>query len=558
MSKQKQFKRSSNPAPQSPQSVKAVATRKSFFRKYAYPWTYILTFVLLWIFCSWIYGDVFRRVAESNFITADDGQMKFLTDQAWGDLYWYGRWVLLALKSQLLGGALLSFILTGIVFCADRLFSLPRNWRGSTILLPGLILGWMVWRGTNLYYKNEPSLVFIVPIAVLLLTAIGWGIKGAIRRFAFRNKKTVPAASKVSAYTPYGWIGVGVVFIGLTFSALFFNENEILTARMQIRTMYGDWEGLVDDGLSARRPSRAVAAYYAIGSLRQGQLLQQLFAIPYDFPDAGLDKKEGGEEYGLFLADCNFHAGLINASYRNAMDQVVMNGPSLYYLKRMAVCAIMNGEKALANKYLDIIGKVPFEGTFVEKYRPLANDETLVLSDPDLQSVARLRPQESRFEQQYRTPAFLGYNVGLLSGTDETLVTAIAACLYSKDIRQAMNYIRFYAQKHNGVMPVYVEQAVTILANTNPGVAQEYQAVVQKHTGSLRAFLTAATPLIKERQAESAGKSQEEQQRIKAAYNVKMREALKDDWMGTYFYYYYCENNNPDQVRKAENKGGVN
>ena len=34
-----------------------------------------------------------------------------------------------------------------------------------------------------------------------------------------------------------------------------------------------------------------------------------------------------------------------------------------------------------------------------------------------------------------------------------------------------------------------------------------------------------------------------------------MRRELKADWLGTYVYYYYCENNNPEQVRKQESAG---
>ncbi len=188
----------------------------------------------------------------------------------------------------------------------------------------------------------------------------------------------------------------------------------------------------------------------------------------------------------------------------------------------------------------------------------MLNDSTLITADPELQRVVSLRPMETRVEQLYRTPAFLGYNVGLLTGTDATLETAITACLYSKDIKQAMNYISVYAQKNNGILPTVVEQAITILANTNPNVAQAFSQVVQKNTNALRSFLIEATPLINERKQLSAGKSQEEQERIKEDFNNKLRKAMKDSWLGSYYYYYYCENNDPKQVRKAASNTGVN
>ena len=56
----------------------------------------------------------------------------------------------------------------------------------------------------------------------------------------------------------------------------------------------------------------------------------------------------------------------------------------------------------------------------------------------------------------------------------------------------------------------------------------------------LKAFLSDAKPYVKDRLA--------------------LRRELKERWLGTYFYYYYCENNDPDQVIKRDNteKAGVN
>ena len=53
------------------------------------------------------------------------------------------------------------------------------------------------------------------------------------------------------------------------------------------------------------------------------------------------------------------------------------------------------------------------------------------------------------------------------------------------------------------------------------------------------------------------GKSGEALDRVKVEYNARLREALRDEWLGSYFYYYYCENNDPAQVTPAE-KTGVN
>ena len=52
----------------------------------------------------------------------------------------------------------------------------------------------------------------------------------------------------------------------------------------------------------------------------------------------------------------------------------------------------------------------------------------------------------------------------------------------------------------------------------------------------ISSFLTDARPYAKDR--------------------LKLRSELKEQWLGTYVYYYYTENNDPDQVIKADNLSG--
>ena len=151
----------------------------------------------------------------------------------------------------------------------------------------------------------------------------------------------------------------------------------------------------------------------------------------------------------------------------------------------------------------------------------------------------------------------MGYNLGLMSGTDASLVTAIAACLYSKEVPKCLPHIQFYAQRHGGQLPICVQQAVAIMALTTPEVASAFADVVNNQQLSLQNFFAVAKPIIAERKAATDGKSGEELDRLKVTYNARLREALRDDWLGSYYYYYYCENNDPAQVTPAE-KTGVN
>lgn len=510
------------------------------------PWAYLLTFAGFYVFSTCVYGDMLRRTAEANFITNDSTQMAFLTSQSWGTVYCWGRWLLCSMSNLYVGAALLSLILTLTAVLADKALCIPRRWRGVSALVPGGVVLWMICRGLNLYYKSEPSLLFIIPVAVLLAAAL-LALAG---RFSWGRKKCEVTADAVKAKRAWGWTVPVVLTAALSATTLQWNKAEILTARMQMRMMDGDFEGMVDDAHDLERPTRSVAAYYAIGLVQTGQLLERQFDIPYDFPEMRLERHDGNEEYTIFTGDCSFYAGLINTAYRCAMDYTVLYGPSLYNLKRMAVCAILNNETVLAEKYMTILKKVPFQEAFIEKYEPMIGNSERVDADEELHKVLALQPQEHFFEQNYRSPTFLGYNAGLLRGTDASLETAIAARLYSKELEAAMPLIRVYAQKHGGQLPQSLQQAITIMSTKDPSIDVEFGNIVSMQAPTFTAFITEAKPILDERKRVSEGKSEAEKLKIRDEYNHKLRTALAADWVGTYLYYYYCENNDQAQVKQ--------
>lgn len=501
---------------------------------------YLLGFVLLAVFFGIYYGDVIVRAQQESYVCTDHTAMHYLLGQPLGELYWLGRFALLSCHTPLSGALTLSTVLTLAAWLLDRALCLPLSAPGRRFLglgfMPSVALaGWMMWRGTNLYYKSEPSLFVIIAIGILILSALLAGISALVRR----RWKAKPTAATGKAI-PWGMLLCIATFGACYYAAATVAENTVLTARLQNLCMKQEWQQMIEEARKAHRPSRAVAAYHAIALEETDQLLYGMFDLVYDYPKLKLDKHDGNEEFGIFLADCNYHAGLPNPGYRAAMDHIVMNGPRLYHLKRLAVCAIANGEWKLARRHLDFIAKMPLEKEFVEKYGAMADNPELVKEDAELMHVASLAPKESFYEQNYREPVFLGYNVGLNSGSDATLMTSLAACLYSKDLKAALMRINFLKSKGIPLPPI-VQQAVVIAGMKDPKVANQFPEISTYMQQQVKTFLYTAKPFSSDR--------------------IELRKKLKDEWLGTYMYYYYCENNDPEQVIKETGNGqkaGVN
>lgn len=493
--------------------------------------TYALGFIGLYFFLAWTYGDVLWRAEQESYISTSTDTMHYLLSQSFGRLYWLFRWALLIFKWPVVGGMVLALIYTLTARLTDVAFCVSRKWEGLGFVVPVAQIGWMLYRGFNLYYKNEPSLFIVIAMAALIVMGLIALVTWLVGR---KKKKAEEASSRDLWVRPYGMVVTLLLVIATSCTARYFNENVILTAQLQKMQWAQEWDDMVSLARSARQPSRSVVAYHAIALEETDQLLDGMYEIAYDFPKLKLDSIDGNEEYTLFTPDCNFHAGLLNASYRTCMDRVVMDGPRLFYFKRMAICALLNDEKALCRKYLALIDNMPFEGSFVEKYTAMLNNPKLIQDDPELAHVLSLKPQESCFEQQFTNPIFLGYNVGLLKGSDATLMTSIAACLYGKDIQNALPRIQVLIQKGRP-LPKCVQEALCIAALKNPGMLEQIPQVGKFVPSEISSFLMDAKPYINDR--------------------LKLRHELRKQWLGSYVYYYYTENNDPEQIRTTTNEG---
>jgi len=503
---------------------------------------YAAGFVLLYVFCAWTYGDVFAWTEQNSFVTFDAASMKHLTDQPLGHVYWAGRVLLSLYKWPAAGALLLAAILTGTAWTLNALLRVPVLWRGLAFLLPAGELLYFVSRGIMLYYRGEPGILFAWPLlvwivlgaALLLSRCPAW--LGKARRVRTQG---VPAASSVAVPTfdaaralrPL--LVVLVLLGGLNLGVCRWAENTIVAARMQRSVERADWDGMVDAALSVRRPSRTIAAYYAIALTQKGQLLERLFELPFDYPEAPGDTLHGSEELANYNTDASFFAGIINTSAQTAMELMVHGGPRIQLLKRMALCALLNGERALAEKYFHVLEKVPFESAFVGKYRPMLTDTTLIAADATLACVRSLYPFEDIFSQRYRTPTFLGYNAGLTSGSNPTLLTSLATCLYSKDMGSIL--LRTPLLRTRQSLPLCALQAIAIAALKQPELLNQYPEVNSFVQNEVQAFLRDAAPYSKDKK--------------------KLRSELKEKWLGSYMYYYYCENNEQHQTKPVKGSG---
>ncbi|MDO4211988.1 MAG: DUF6057 family protein [Bacteroidales bacterium] len=509
---------------------------------------YGIGFLLLAVFCCWTYGDVFRQIAEEDFVCSDAEAMTFVRRLSMGYLYWGARYVLLVFKNQWLGGILMAALLTLSAWLFDRLLPASKTMLRGLGFLPVVgLLSWMVYRGYNLFLRCEIS-TFVIQVLALFAVALVCGVVGCLIHRGCKGVEAEAAKPSRLQTIPVVAIVALLAYCGLTWQAFVPGENVRISCKMQNLMIEEDWEGMTEAALTCKQPSRSVAAFYVISLVQQNNLLDRVFDIPYNYPKIELDNIGGSDEGVNYIADCNLYAGIPNAGYHTSMENHVMLGPRLHNYKRMAICSILSDEKELAERYLHLIGKVPFEQDWVDAYTPYVGHPELLKQNPTFARILELYPREDKFEQNYRQPIFLGYNAGLLSGSDATLLTSVATCMYSKDLNNLLLRTNFLQQKMP-TLPTVVQQSIAVASVNREGLLDQYPSCKANRMliSELQSFVTEAHDYLDRMK-------QTDDTEAKNAVRQEMARDLRENWLGTYYYYYYC--GNIDQtVQKAESHG---
>lgn len=496
----------------------------------------VLMFASLWIFCSWVYGSVFHLSQQTSYFAWSETLMRFLLQQPFGWLYAAGRLLLTTFHYPALGGLVLALLLSACSWLVQRIFRLSGWWRVIPALLPFAFLAYFVSLDYSINYHRETSALMAFPFAALVVLSIVYGIE----KLGARHRTEKGKEPKKGALA--GSMAVVVAFAALTAFSLVWRDGLRRTCTMMRQLEQSDYEGMIDAALASKHPSRSVAAYHAVALAQTGQLETRVFEIPYKYPRMQVREMDGQYSDGVpvYSLDADFYAGFPNEAYSSCMENMVKIGPQIFLLKRLARAAMVNGERRLCWKYLQIIDRNPFEHEFVRKHKEYINNMQAVRNNPEYKHIYDKMPVHDQFAQIYRKPLFLGYNVRLMEGRSiEALHASLVALLYTKDLD---GFLMRASLIGNTTMPEYYQQAVVLKSLSDGSVMSSFPAIDRtRQMAVLRSFVGMAKPYLKSNQEEG-------------------RKLLKDGWTDYYPYYMYFENLTPEHADQAENKekGGVN
>lgn len=503
---------------------------------------YIVLFVLLWIFGSFVYNDVFYLTEQNSYLAFDRLLEKEILDLWYGPLTFLGRFLLLSFRYPLFGGFVLALILTLFTWLMDYCLNLKGKWRFFSAVPAFVFLGFFVRDGLDIFYYHEAGNIFSFSFCALLVMAIAALVVRILKKRPLPNPLKADASGKGGLQ----WLQaleMVVLFAALSIFAWTYSQNTILTARMQHQMQEEDWTGMMASGLKATHPSRTVAAFYAIGCAQSDQITTKLFDLFYQYPKINLYNKTEDYDVGTnyYSAETNFFSGLVIPSYHCNMEINIIQGMSVYRLKQMLLACLVLNQMPLAEKYIGLISEMPFESDFVEKYRPYVYDYKKVLADANLSKVMSVLPMENHQETDYRKPVFLGYYSNLMKGRSaRALEYSLATCLYAKNLPNFLSRIGAYMQAGNK-MPSNFEEAVMIYNMKTPA------------TFNVNDY----SPYILSTSREILNKGHSMQDKTAKEKGRELRKDYQGSYTNYYFYQNYPDENYPD-YRYELSKSTVN
>lgn len=496
--------------------------------------TSILFCTLTTLFLGWYYGDVLHIAQQYSFFTTNPEQMKFVTDNSpYGYLWLIGRALLQPYYYPFLGGLLTALILTITALLTVYTFKL----RGNNILIAYILpLSWIiytVYSGFDLYYQTETGKILGIPFCVLLILLLQ-----ALFVSTFTKRKLFSKTFLLEKDSTPKQMWIRASLLLLCFSGIItFNELKRAYVRpttyMQRCMWQQDWDAMIACAQECKVSCRPIAAYYAIALSQKDLLNKNLFDIKYDYEHIHLHDRSHCSDFGtaMYETDCNFYAGLLLPANRCAIEKITMEGPSAYFLKRLALISLANEENELCDKYLTILETLPFEQDFTEKYRKLLNQKSLRDKDPEISKIKQMEPVNDFFEYSFKQPTFLGYNVALLQGRSRNALEAsIAACLYTK----LMPDFLLRTEPLIGTTPTgHIAEALTMESTSNAQVGKVFQ-ISSFAKNKYKAFL---------KEAKKYMRNKKEGQKL-----------LFDQYKGYYPYYYYFGNLPSASNKQTENQ----
>ncbi|MBR2245244.1 MAG: hypothetical protein IJ888_11025 [Prevotella sp.] len=253
-----------------------------------------------------------------------------------------------------------------------------------------------------------------------------------------------------------------ILMVGCVYHFWMKDENFHHELTMQHRIAQCDWTGVLEEAAAQEdEPTRSIVMMRNIALSRIGRQGDDMFLY-----------KNGSKMYAapfmmrLMLVvgpQVYYQYGMLNYCNRLCMEVGVLFGFGVEDYRLLASCALLNGDKPLARKYIGALRKTLFYRDWAEKAEALLDHPELIAQDAEREPITHmLHYKNSLGGDQGNTERYIMTELANSTDTTDPVFQeqCLLATLWTKNINQFWYHFKEYALRHpRGPIPRYYQEA---------------------------------------------------------------------------------------------------
>ena len=346
----------------------------------------------------------------------------------------------------------------------------------------------VLWPQLPLFFITENHPTYYIPYYLLALFFV-------ILAVTYRTDREGGKPMKKFYYLACQTV-IALLLVGGVYHFWMKDENFHRELTMQHRIANQDWMGVIEEAAEQQdEPTRAIVMMRNLALSRLGKQ-----------GDAMCLYKNGSKAYAapfgmrLMLVAGQliyYQYGMLNYCNRLCMEMGVEFGFRTEDYQLLVNCALLEGDKPLARKYINILKQTIFYSDWAEQAENLLNNPALIAKDAEREPITHMLHYDNMLggDNGY-TESFLMTRLVRSTYKDDPIFQeqTLLASLFTKDIKQFWYHFYDYADLHpNQHMPRYYQEAAYLYGKLEDNPEIETMPFDESVKSSFESFMTAAS-----------------------------------------------------------------
>lgn len=375
----------------------------------------------------------------------------------------------------------------------------------------------------NIYYTALPLFILDKSYNAFYIPYFLLGLSLALFAFFYKKDRTG------SIDKPVLWIAanalVAVVLFGLTYHFWYKDDNFHKELKVNQCAERLDWEGILTIARDTDEPTRMIWMMKNLALFKLGRAGDEMYHFRNGdkqcvAPFMVRMTQTGGKM--LYL-----HYGQLNFCYRWCLEDGVEYGWRVEFYKYMLKCSLLNGEMAVAQKYIDILKQTKYYADWAESYEQYVENPKLLRLNTELGPVMHMMKTEDVLTSDNTLIEIYLLNIFANSDSNDPVLQeqTLLSALQMKDIQMFWPRFFHYARLHEGKpMPKHYQEAAYLYGHLENAIDISQMPFDKDVVDTYNDFMATAQ--------QYAGMTEEQ-----------MAPLMYDRFGGTFYYEYFFTRN---------------